>query len=311
MPFLRARSSHIPILALLLASIFWGMGFTWAKAAGESINAHLHLPPGSPSGPVRLLAVRFALGAVLWFAVFPKARLGWTRRNLRRSIPLGILLALGAISQHLGLDHTSEAVSAFLTNLTVIFVPLIVAVLSRRWPPLRLSAAIVMAVAGIYLMTGAAPTGFGKGELFGLACAIIYAVYILAVDWIGSSEEPFRLTGVQFLVVAIICFAFSALLPHGPDSMGKGWQIFIGNSEVCRNALLLTLLPTVGAYGLMMRFQPRINPTQATLIYLAEPIVAAVWAWGTVGRSLTGLTIIGAGLILLANLFAGPSEKPH
>lgn len=309
MPFSRVRSSHIPIPALLLASIFWGMGFTWAKAAGESINAHLHLPPGSASGPVRLLAVRFALGTVIWFSVFPKARRGWTVHNLRRSIPLGILLALGAISQHLGLDHTSEAVSAFLTNLTVIFVPLIVAVFLRRWPPLRLCAAITMAVAGIYLMTGAAPTGFGKGELFGLACAMFYAIYILAVDWIGSSEEPFRLTGVQFIIVTIVCFAFSALLPHGTESLGKGWQIFFGNSAIVRNTLLLTLLPTVGAYGLMMRFQPRISPTQATLIYLAEPIVAAIWAWWTAGRMLTVLTIIGAGLILLANLLAGPSEK--
>lgn len=305
----RARSTYIPLLALLLASIFWGMGFTWAKATGEAINVHLHVPPGSAQGPVRLLAVRFALGSILWFCIFPKARQGWTRRNLSRSIPLGVLLALGAISQHLGLDHTSEAVSAFLTNLTVIFVPLMIAIFAWRWPSLRMSAAIAMAVAGIYLMTGAAPAGIGKGELFGLGCAMIYSVYILAVDWIGSSEEPFRLTGVQFVVVSFVCVGVIALLPQGTAFAGGGWQIFIANPTVLRHALLLTLLPTVGAYGLMMRFQPRVNPTQATLIYLAEPIVAAVWAWWIVGRNLTGLTIIGASLIILANLLAGRGEK--
>lgn len=309
MPLPRLRPSHVPILALLLASVFWGMGFTWAKTAGETINAHLQLPPGSALGPVRLLAVRFALGSILWFAVFPRSRQGWSRLSLGRAVPLGILLAVGVISQHLGLDQTSEAVSAFLTNLTVIFVPLIVAVYARRWPPVRLSTAIALAVAGIYLMTGAAPAGFGKGEWLGLACASLYSIYILALDWIGSSDEPFRLTGVQFLLVAIVCFSFSAILSHGPHSDGQSWQIFIHNPVVFRNMLLLTLLPTVGAYGLMMRFQPRLNPTQATLIYLAEPIVAAVWAWWTAGRSLTGLTILGAGLIIIANLLSGPGEK--
>src|SRR5260370_38574012 len=61
----------------------------------------------------------------------------------------------------------------------------------------------------------------------------------------------------------------------------------------------------------MMRYQPRIDPTRAALIYLAEPVVAAVWAWMMVpGRTLSGIEIVGAAVILGANLLAGRGRMP-
>ena len=79
--------------------------------------------------------------------------------------------------------------------------------------------------------------------------------------------------------------------------------------SILAEALLLTLLPTVMSYGIMMRFQPRIDPTRATLIYLAEPIVASLWAWMIAGRAIGLLTLIGAALIIAANVLAGVKVK--
>ena len=296
------RWLHLPVLALLLATVFWGMGFTWAKSAGEAINARAHLPPGAAMGPVLLLAVRFALGATVWLIVFPAARRGWSARTVRRGSLLGLILATGLICQHLGLDRTSEAVSAFLTNLTVIFVPLIVALISRKWPHARLSIAIAMAAIGIWLMTGAAPAGFGYGELLGLGCSLIFSVYIVTLDHATVGEDPFRLSAVQFLVVSAICFAVSLILSRGGP---LGLEIFLADRNVLRQTLLLSTLTTVGAFGLMMHFQPRIDPTRAALIYLAEPVVASLWAWYTAGRSLTALAAVGAALIIAANVMVG------
>lgn len=291
-------SAHLPVFALLLATIFWGMGFTWAKAAGEALNAHAHLPPGAAMGPVLLLAVRFGGGAALWFLLFPAARRGWSLRSVARGAILGAILSIGLISQHLGLDRTSEAVSAFLTNLTVIFVPLLVACISRRWPHRRLAAAIAVAAIGIYLMTGAEPRGFGYGECLGLACSVLFSIYIVGLDHASIGEDPARLTGIQFLVVGLICLLTSLALSHGHP---LGLSYFRDDTAILREALLLIVLTTVGAFGLMMRFQPRIDPTRAALIYLAEPVVAALWAW----RPMHGLPMIGAGLIVAANLLAG------
>ena len=69
------------------------------------------------------------------------------------------------------------------------------------------------------------------------------------------------------------------------------------------NALLLTILTTFGAYGLLNIYQPRVDPTRAALIYLVEPILAAIYSWIFAGERLTLIAIAGAALILLANGF--------
>ena len=81
------------------------------------------LPPGALLGPVLLLSWRFTLAGLLWLVCVPAAWRGWSWRSVGRSMLLGALLWLGQTFQILGLDRTSEAVSAFLTSLTVVFVP--------------------------------------------------------------------------------------------------------------------------------------------------------------------------------------------
>src|SRR5215218_8384231 len=48
-----------PALALVVATLFWGFGFTWAKVGGGAVNAAMGLPDGAYVGPLFLLAWRF------------------------------------------------------------------------------------------------------------------------------------------------------------------------------------------------------------------------------------------------------------
>src|SRR5215218_2422344 len=143
--------------ALLMACVFWGCGFTWAKAAGAAVNRHAGLAPGAPLGPIWVLSLRFALAGVLWMAIFPAARRGWSWKSVARAVVAGTLLASGLVTQHLGLDRSSEAITAFMTSLTILFVPLIMTVALRRPPPRVLWIGVALAMAGVWLMTGASP----------------------------------------------------------------------------------------------------------------------------------------------------------
>jgi drug/metabolite transporter (DMT)-like permease len=289
---------------LLLGTLFWGCGFTWAKAAIAGINAAAHLGPDAAFGAVFSLAVRFCFAAVLWPIVFPAGRRGWTWRGAMRSFWIGLLLAASLIVQHVGLERTSESVSAFLTSLTVLFVPILLTVVARRPPRAVLWLGVVMATAGVWLMTGAQTSGFGAGELLGLGCAAGFSVYILAVNSAAEIDDPRRLTFGQFTVVAMVCVVGCVLLPGGkavrdPRALarlvllpGVGWNLF-----------LLSLLTTMAAFGLLTHYQPRLEPTRATLIYLMEPVIAAVYAAAFAGHRIGHLAICGAVLILSANLF--------
>jgi drug/metabolite transporter (DMT)-like permease len=290
---------HAAVLALLLGTLFWGCAFTWAKAGGEALNAAAGLPAGAGLGPVLLLAWRFVIPAALWFAVFPAARRGWSWRSGGRAALIGGLSAVGLVLQHLGLDRTSEAVSAFLTALTVLFVPVLMTTAARRPPAGTVWAGVAVATAGIWLMTGAAPSGFGLGELLGLSSAVVFSVYIIAINALVPRDDPHRMMAGQLLVVGLVTAAICPLLAGGTDAANMLRPLVDAN--VWPRLVLLVVFPTLGGYGLLTFFQPRVDPTRASLIYLVEPVFAAAFAWVVMGRGMDGQAMAGAVLILAAN----------
>jgi drug/metabolite transporter (DMT)-like permease len=306
-----APSVRPAIAALLLATVFWGCGFAWAKTAGETVNAACGLANGAPLGPMFVLTARFLLGAVLWFAIFPDSRRGWTQQDLLRTLILGVILSAGMIVQHLGLDRTSEAVSAFLTSLTILFVPLMMTFVLAKPPRSILWAGVVLATVGVWLMTGAAPSGFGIGELLGLSCALVYSIDIIVLNYLITPANVSRLTAGQFLIVGIVNLITCLFLPQGPPGLARAHEL-LAMPAVGINVALLAIFPTLLSFGLQFRFQPRIDPSRAALIYLMEPIFASLFALLVNGRGLNGIAMVGAALIIVANLLVElvASRKP-
>jgi drug/metabolite transporter (DMT)-like permease len=297
------RRQRLAVAALLLGTVFWGCGFTWAKAAGEAVQDAAGLSRGAPFGPVFLLGWRFLLASTIWIVVFPASRRGWTWRGVGWGMVVGAPLGAGLIVQHVGLDRTSEAVSAFLTSLTILFVPLLMMFVFRKPPKPVLWIGVAIATLGVWLMTGAQPAGFGLGEILGLGCAFLFSIYILAVNAASVHETPWRLVGAQFAVTALMCFLACAFLKGGPTSLHPAQMArILSVRTVWLNLALLTFFTTLVAFGLLTFFQPLIDPTRAALIYLAEPVFATLYAAIAAGHKAAVMTLAGAGLILLANV---------
>jgi len=291
----RARAT----IALVGSCLFWGGSFTWAKNAMTAINLRAGAAPGAALGPMLLIAWRFAIAGALWLAIFPAARRGWSWRSAGRAALLGCLFTVAMMAQQLGLDRTSEAVSAFLTSLSILFVPLLMLLALRRPPPAVLWIGVALATAGIWLMTGATPSGFGTGELLGLACSILFSIYLLAMNALVARDAPWRMAGAQFLVIGIA----SAILLIAFDPSARDPRVLMipFSHEVLPNLSLLVTFATLGGFGLMVLYQPKLDPARAALIYLTEPIFAAAYAWMFAGSSLARPAIAGAALILIAN----------
>jgi drug/metabolite transporter (DMT)-like permease len=196
-------STGLPTLGLLLATLAWAGSFTWAKAAGDGVNQAAGLTSGALLGPILVLAWRFTAAGICWLILIPGARRHWSWASAGRSVGLGGLLWAGQTVQMLGLDRTSEAVNAFLTSLTVVFVPLLMVAIVRRPPRAALWLPVGLAALGIWLMTGAAPTGFGVGEVLGLACAVMFSAHMIALGEVARWDSPWQMAVGQFLSVGI------------------------------------------------------------------------------------------------------------
>ncbi|MGL4406289.1 MAG: DMT family transporter, partial [Notoacmeibacter sp.] len=144
-------------LCLLAAGAIWGGGFVAQSTAMEHV------------GPMVFTATRFlcAFLAILPFALreqkqaaVPLGALPWPL-----FISVGIFLFIATASQQYGLLTTSVSNSGFLTGLYVVFVPVIGFILFKDRPHFAIWPGAALALAGIYLLTGAHASEIVPGDI--------------------------------------------------------------------------------------------------------------------------------------------------
>lgn len=130
-----SRKTRANLMLLALAMI-WGGSFVSAKLAMESFD------------PYFIMVLRFFIGALAMFLLFPKERKKANRATVVGGAEIGLLLGIGTAFQMVGLQYTTPANQTFIIVSYVITVPLIRFLVSGIrpgkilwWPPsLRSSA---------------------------------------------------------------------------------------------------------------------------------------------------------------------------
>ncbi len=258
-------------LAVAGAAVLFGSTFLVVKGAL------------SGAGPVPFVAVRFLIAAAIL------APVAWRRPatpgEWGAGVAAGVPLLAGYLLQTAGLRLVTSSVSAFITDLLVVIVPVLSAMAWKRWPRARVWAGAALAGGGLYLLTGARPT-LGLGEALTLGCALGFALNLVVLARVASRHDPVRLTAIQLAVVGV-----GALVPG----------FFYGGYGLSGGALLAALytavVASVLAFVLQTWGQRRLSASRAALLLMLEPVTAAMVGLAT-GVPLRPLAAVGAGLVL-------------
>lgn len=300
------------IIGLLLANLLWGLSFPVVKAM---VYTQERLLPGSGNWFITAMTVgpRFLLAAAVLVLVAGRTLLGVTRGELRQGVLIGIANGLGLLLQVDGLQFTSASVSAFLTQFYAVMIPVVVALKLRRAPSAVVWWCVLLVLAGVAILGrfDFHALSLGRGELSTLAGSVFFMGQIFLLDdprYAGNRALPvsavmFATVGLLFtgLALATATEAADCLVPwtSGP------WLAFTA---------MLTVGCTLGAFMLMIRWQPLITATEAGLIYCFEPVFASVmalylpavfsrWAgFDYANETLTWQLLVGGGLITGANV---------
>lgn len=289
-------------LGLVLAAFFFGTTFVVVQDAVERME------------PLPFITLRFLLAALV---------LGVVARNrpaspgeLRHGVAAGSALAIGYVTQTIGLQYTSPATSAFVTYLLVVFVPIIAFVVLRRRPHPATIVGIVLALVGLVLLTQggnhhASGSGLGRGEVLTLGCAVAFAAHLVLLSEVAVRHDPVRLTVVQLATVVVGCLTASlvAEAAHQLDGSTDGSTLAVDGSALVA-AAFTGVFATALAFLLMVWGQRAVTATHAALIFLLEPVFAAALSWLT-GDPLTATTMAGGALILGAVLVAEVAPNLH
>jgi drug/metabolite transporter (DMT)-like permease len=204
---------------------------------------------------------------------------------------VGIALGSGYLFQTFGLEHTSAAVSGFITGMFVVLTPLCSAALLRARVPGTAWVAVALATVGLALLS---LHGFsvGYGELLTFGCALAFSLHIVGLGQWASTYDALGLAVVQLLTTFVLCALLA--LPGGV-AVPRSWSVW--------GALLLTSLgATALAFVVQTWAQSLLAPTRAAVIMTMEPVFAGLTAVVVAGERLGPRVLLGALLVLAAML---------
>lgn len=266
-------SQRLGILTLIGITVIWGTTFVIVKDLLTALSVPL------------LLTLRFSVAGLLLAGARPKAT------SLRAGFILGVLVLVGYATQTIGLQFTSASNSAFITGFSVILTPVLGAWFFRQRLGLRVYLACLIALIGLALMTLSDLERINIGDIWTLATAISYALYILYLGQVAHRHSALGLSALQIWLVALVGWFW--LLP----TVGELRSV---TPAMLAQIIYLAAFPTVLTSFLQAKAQRVVPAHLAALIFVLEPVFAGVFAYLLLGERLGTPELTGAALVLVA-----------
>lgn len=266
---------------LLLVTFFWGLTFPIVKSA-------LYY-----STPDTFLTIRFLVASLVMAIFLRKGRNIFSLNNVKHGLIAGFLLFIGYYFQTVGLKYTSAADSGVITGIYVVILP-VLSYLYLRHRIYRVDvAATLVAFAGLIVMSlSSETTGTSLlGNLLTLICGVGYAVQIIYVSKHSRNIDSSAFTFYQLAFLTV----FAALvIPISPGGLG-GINLYVVFA-----AIFTALLGSVFGYYISTVALIYVEPTIAGIIFVCEPIFAAI-ASVIIGHETLGrFVILGASVMVVA-----------
>ncbi|MDD2805657.1 MAG: EamA family transporter [Elusimicrobiales bacterium] len=272
-------------IGLFYCAAIWGSTFIVTKGALDAVD------------PVVMVAIRFIVSAALLLPWVLKRK--DKTRHMKEGFYLSLFLAALYLTQTTGLLYTSASNSGFITGLFIIFIPVFMYFFRREKPTRLQGASALLAIAGMWLLTGGV-SGFNVGDALTLVAAAAYSAHLIVTDkYVKAEADTVLLAFHQFWMVSAISF-FIALLRGSSLAVASlnGWGVI----------LFLAVFPTLTAFFIQMVAQKHSEPFKVGIIFTLEPVFAAVFAWTWGGEEFVGVKALG-GLLIVSGMIIGELSK--
>jgi len=281
--------------ALVAVAAVWGSTFVVVKDAVSVYPLYA------------FLSLRFLIAVVAFAIVLPASIRLLRPSTLGVGLLAGVFLTAGYVFQTWGLQATSASNAAFITGMFVVMTPALQALVLRRPPRAATLVGVVLAVAGLWLLSGAGDGQWNAGDTRVLLCAVAYSAHMIVLGSVGHHHDVRPFTLVQLAVVAVVCGAISLVTePLGLPQEGSVWV-----------ALIVTgVFASALAFAVQTYAQRFLSPTKTALILITEPAFGGLFGW--IAGERLGLSGAAGAALILAGMAAaellgagGPGERRY
>jgi drug/metabolite transporter (DMT)-like permease len=216
----------------------------------------------------------------------------------------GVMFALDLSFWHYGIKYTSVANATVLSNLTPVVVTAFAWAFLEQRPRRMFLLAVVIAVAGAWLMAsqrrGAPGLDPPLGNALSATTALWYALYMLAI---GEGRKRASASALMFwssaagapLILAAAALLGERIIPAG----AAGWAACIGLGVM-----------HVAGQGSIAWAMGRLPTPTASVVVLVQPVVAAVLGWVIFAEAIGPVQALGAAVALAGVVLAQWASRP-
>lgn len=268
---------------MLVNAILWGSSYIWSKM----LLGYL---------PYFTILFVFSLGGLAALSILFFRRIkSIDRKTVIIGMSIGGFSILSNIFSMLALKNTTSSNTAFIVQMSVIITPLIMSATERKLPGGRVIFSALSALTGLFLLTfDFSNFRFNPGDLFALANALFFSLYLTALKIYLGKTDPVQFTYVQHVTGTVVFLGMVLAFELR--------QIDYGRVDMPAFAILaLSIAISVSTILIQSSAIKYVRPEKATIIYTFEPIAAAVLAYILIGERLAGIrAFAGCVLILFA-----------
>jgi drug/metabolite transporter (DMT)-like permease len=227
---------------------------------------------------------------------------GSGRSFSRPTILAGVAFAGDLFFWHLSILNTTVANATFFATTAPVFVVLFVWLVLRR----RVSQGTLVGLA-LCLIGGASLIGQSfqvnpariVGDVFGIATAVFFGLYFVAVDRARETSAAARVTFELTCVTAAILLVIAVLFDG---------RVMPRTLEGVAALVAMAWISHAGGQGLLAVALGRLPTVFSSLVIFLEAVAAAAFGWLILGEHLTLLQLLGGAVILLGIWVARPQR---
>ncbi|MFC7686335.1 DMT family transporter [Ureibacillus sp. GCM10028918] len=275
-------------LLLATVSLGWGTSYIFMKLLADTVS------------PFTVIALRFGIAFLVMLVIFYKKLITVNTKTLQYSAIVGALLCGIFIALMYGMKTTTASSAGFLTSTTVILVPILQTLITKKLPRKEVIYGVITVSIGLSLLTINDDFTFALGSILCVVAALLYAVHIIVTNYFVQEVDAFQLGIFQlgFAGVYAIIGNFLFETPALPTEAVE-WFSILGLAIVC------------SAYGFVMQpiAQKYTTPESTGFLFSLEPVFSAIFAFLFLGENMGVQGYLGALLILAGVLIANTPLK--
>ena len=272
---------------LMVTTLAWSMSFIWSKVVTNTgMTSEMYL------------FLRYSLAGLILLPFSIKYLKTMTKKEFWTGILMGNIFFFSMIAQTIGISMSTPAESSFITTAYVVIAPFTTWMLLKQKPRRITWAAVVLCLAGIYIlnMKPGQTIGLTLGNGLTLLGALGWAFQLTFTSIAGKYMPPALLSFLSFGYTGIMG-GLTALIT---GSMFTTTTAQVGGSAMA--IVLAAVFPTVLANLVQVYAQPHVDANKAAVIYTLEAVFATVISILMGMEPLRTSVIVGGGLIACAVL---------